>query len=1128
MKKGEILLILIVQFLFQFSFGQNLCTNFNLDKGIYVDGFFRRYSQEEADVLGYDTERAKFNASILGNPIKEKALLEYAVLNNINYLILYGNSVIFESNGSDIHMGYEELLANFIVKANQTIVNGKPILVGLTFGANSKDIFGSETFPVPPLNDLVNYTRSDVISKLDGDTNFSAWGTWSNLIKSTPEAEIGINKQIYALASLRKLDRQIEDIKTSFNFDENLGDVSITLVSESEWWNVTNREIEDNELDSDVKKYNYKRDVKFPEFNSLLKAMYAYKNDPSSTVNIERVDVYQSILPNLPEPAGGPDPQYDAENESQKVSWVEEFTEFTDRLLLTNYVSTEGGIATHRSYDEELERYDDNSVNDNLELSPLFNAASDKFGGLNGQGEFESGDPGFGDLMADFHGKSTQEIQEIFYNRYNGYKTADRVGNKIHLKGFQWFSYSIMPFMIYSNDFNESGKLITPNNQDYFLDDNLNHYFFDKKSNDVANFEVFNPVRSPFGNSPSSETNGFNLSWRKYDENLSNYTSLGLGAKTQYTGHGVYLITTADNSGCFHSSVPVLGTNINKDVFIKSHVNDQGSEGQFYDYYWESPSILVNQSEFDHTTDGDAWAGTVYENWVHVKINNKGDINSDGADLLSVYFANASLSQDWPRAWFNARENPNGGNSGDRINLHQVYSGSVPKKQNGVNGEKFVDIFWEDSDYDIAVKDFGEFGSTEDEAYKADRHYCILARLERSEYGSFGMTHPETTALWRNVTYNNNVAQKNVTFLDQSGELTAGNGGIRELDGFTSWNTALIEFGNYSSQSVNAKITFEKVVGQTNFQKDGELLVNLGSKLFQKWKKGGMKGSGVSVAKTNLINGNANILDVVGDSINSVLSEIITTIKIDSANAWIGNIDLDSSELFNIYTGSLINSSNVQSAGIYTYKMTHQNSIGANQHQLVGGQTFKLNYSPCPGSEISKVSINGESTLFVEDSQMGYETQYEWYQNGVRMVNQNTGLLKPSQSGVYYAKVIYPSLSCITKTESVRVDVEENHILPGSGKMEGSNGTIRNQFEKFELFPNPTSNNIKLSCDGIKEGVYGVRIFNAEGKRVLFKEIELKDGKEFTFEVKEFSNGLYYFQIGNNSFTGGKIFFKKD
>lgn len=1079
-----------------------VCTNSGQDKGLYVNAFFEPYE----DGSPFSSSRADFNNSIIGNPTKENALLFYAAERHINYLVLYGTSAVFRSQSSTINRGYESLIANFIIRAHNL-----GIKIGLAFGTNMIESLEDGTFTgIEPIDQELTYPKQLIVEKLQNDTTFPAWQIWKNLINNTPNAQVSINKELYALASVKRIGDQVEEqLQTGIHFGDSIGDIPLTLVTEYEWWNVSEK-IKDRYGGDNQLIYEHKRDTLFPRFEKLLLAMEAYKNGGmGNVINLERIDVYHNRCPN------NPNVLMATENAAQKQSWVEEITTYADRILLVNYTKHKSDIGKGNGFDEEVQLFNTHSVKPNLELAPLFNAASETHF-VNEIGQLVK-DPGFGNLMADgtSNGISIPQIHQRFNTAYQTMLDSNKAGQNIHLKGYQWFTYSQMPHMLYAKDNNKSLKLHLGTGK---LVKHLKHYYF-TDDNQPKQLEVFNPKRFPFDSTAqSTNNNGLHYSWYVNNTTFTNEQLLDSSGATRLSidSLGMYYVKTTDSLGCTTASVPVLAQIMNRNLYMRDFntPNDNGSEPNLLGQdIWHSPDIWVNQSA---EPNDDTIANPIEnaENYIHIKVRNKGNTASQGSEKLYVYYAKASVSLNWPDAWHNNDVATPPSNTkypvGDRVNLIPFYIPAIPAHDSA----NFAFYWHALNEGELDIEDSVDVTG---ETYSENRHYCLLARIERSEYYPFGMYKGESQDIRLNTRFNNSIAWRNVTIFDQNGN---GPKGRTRNIGTLGWSAGHVNMGNFSADTTTAKLEFEKLFkNNATLHTDGRILVNLGADLFARWKAGGMKGTGISLAPFNLKK--HPLFPVNPTNITNPINELLTTIEINSPKAWIENITINPNEHFEMLVGARVSSS-VETEQTYEFVLRHYNKDSIGTYDLLGGETYILNYNPCPKPEINKVQLGNDATLIANVPDIDLATEYTWYKNGQEIENTVGNVLSTSESGHYKVASYFPALECANTSDVEIIRDQEGQEGQWSVFIQASKlNETTNTDVQFELYPNPAQHNLTITLQDSYEGNIHAEVLDVTGKVLFGISYNTNDVESNTLQLQttDLPNGNYFMRIktSNNS-----------
>jgi Common central domain of tyrosinase/Bacterial Ig domain len=132
-------------------------------------------------------------------------------------------------------------------------------------------------------------------------------------------------------------------------------------------------------------------------------------------------------------------------------------------------------------------------------------------------------------------------------------------------------------------------------------------------------------------------------------------------------------------------------------------------------------------------------------------------------------------------------------------------------------------------------------------------HFCLLARIETSTTSPFGMTALEGNNVYANTKANNNIVWKNVTVVDNfAGALT-----------LTS-----ILIRNPFKQGVNAALQFRPARDTgTRFAEAGRVFLDLGPKLFERWREGGGEQKGIRVVGER---GRVEIVDPEGAMLRNI------------------------------------------------------------------------------------------------------------------------------------------------------------------------------------------------------------------------------------------------------------------
>jgi len=223
-------------------------------------------------------------------------------------------------------------------------------------------------------------------------------------------------------------------------------------------------------------------------------------------------------------------------------------------------------------------------------------------------------------------------------------------------------------------------------------------------------------------------------------------------------------------------------------------------------------------------------------NYVYVRIRNRG-CGGSGTGTVRLYWAKASTALGWPAPWDGS------------IAVPALMGGSIGSQSTGsVPGGGFVilEFAWNPPN----PADYASFGA--DQA-----HFCLLSRIETSPTAPYGMTFAEGANLHTNVRNNNNIVWKNVTVVTGSGRF------------------GCVVVGNITKEIVLTKFVFDIPTGEEDLFKWGRIFVDLGGRLFRKWRDGDTQGWGIEIISEGVI-------------------------QVTRPGAWIGGIKFDGREFHTV------------------------------------------------------------------------------------------------------------------------------------------------------------------------------------------------------------------------------------
>ena len=209
-------------------------------------------------------------------------------------------------------------------------------------------------------------------------------------------------------------------------------------------------------------------------------------------------------------------------------------------------------------------------------------------------------------------------------------------------------------------------------------------------------------------------------------------------------------------------------------------------------------------------------------NYVYVRVRNKGCVASSGTETLDLRWAKASISLSWPTNWNGTLDldPPNNAIAGDSISTQ-----TIPVIPAG--GETILEFTWNPpcpSVYSFNIEPW---------------HFCLLSRILAT---NDPMAVTETSDLGANVKNNNNIAWKNLAVVDNIANKVGG-GCPTELINDIGVAVAVRNPDNkYSTFDIKFSVPQEELANPIT--KEGNVMVALDDRLYEKWVQGGRQGTG--------------------------------------------------------------------------------------------------------------------------------------------------------------------------------------------------------------------------------------------------------------------------------------------
>lgn len=380
------------------------------------------------------------------------------------------------------------------------------------------------------------------------------------------------------------------------------------------------------------------------------------------------------------------------------------------------------------------------------------------------------------------------------------------------------------------------------------------------------------------------------------------------------TGNTVWPFWADNFSGIYQ--VWTARINVGPDLWAKDTWLDDGTEiNPDNGAMWVSQDIWVrtqqdgfaNPHQHQNPEYRDSILYPYNPNYIYVMVRNRGGCYASGQ--LKVYWAKASTGLSWPTQWINYF-------IGTTLHGNIVHT-SMPIISNLAPGDSAIfEIPW----FPPNPSDFSGYGSD-------SSHFCLLARIETSPVSPYGMTYPEGTGIYTNVKNNNNIVWKNITVVD---DFTGPNGPMA-----AGWVTVR----NVERENANIRLNFltPKKERENPFLRYGRIYVDLGEKLYERWREGGM----------------------VGDGIKMMEGTKIEVVKFD---ANISNMKLKPEEMHTIKFEFDLFEQPPRGADRFSLQVEQYLQEGTDREFITGGENFELNTAPRRKGEEITGSVKEFST----------------------------------------------------------------------------------------------------------------------------------------------------------------------
>ena len=422
------------------------------------------------------------------------------------------------------------------------------------------------------------------------------------------------------------------------------------------------------------------------------------------------------------------------------------------------------------------------------------------------------------------------------------------------------------------------------------------------------------------------------------------------------------------------------------DVFTKDVPEDLGIEpDEVAENLWESDDIWVRVFIPDGTTNQEH-ENPQYgmENFVYVKVRNKGCSVTSGNEEVRLYWAKASTALTWPDYWNGSITNPL---MGDLIGTVVLDTPIMPGE------EKIAFFHWQN------IPNPADYSDVND----APQHFCLLSRIVTPSDPMANETVSVPWNLGSNVRENNNIAWKNISVLEmQQGGVVGGNWEDDQLVGAT------VHIGNATDEVNTFDIAFgpPKSYSGNSVYDEAEITVSFDEATWNKWLTGGKQKENIQISKQHR-----------------------RQVIIKGKNAKLKNLKFDPHErgLMNVSFSFL--TKRLSSKKEFKY---HVKQSISSTDEVVGGETYhiklptRISFSADAGDDIQ---ISPNSNIELNASDIYEDAIYNWYGPDGTLIQTGRDISVPTDSTRKYKLEVIATSDGFKDYDEIEVRVKPAEII---------------------------------------------------------------------------------------------------
>ena len=524
-----------------------------------------------------------------------------------------------------------------------------------------------------------------------------------------------------------------------------------------------------------------------------------------------------------------------------------------------------------------------------------------------------------------------------------------------------------------------------------------------------------------------------------YDKDNDGYYWWGIGPRPQNLPANAKLEEDSDDSDPSIGPMNQYGFPTllkDYDLYIKDNTEDMGFEPNTTikeKNFWSAPQVWVRHQKDGIEEHQNPLGGK--DNYIYVRVWNRGQKKSPES-RVSAFWAKAGTNLQWPEAWTGQMMIENIPVGGTVPSL-----GIVPPLEPGQSAK--VVIKWPTPNPE-------DFSIITNEAVGGRNlwHFCLLLMIsDRND----SLTYPKLPDIYRHVTYNNNVVQKNVTIVNigtgssYEGAVSV----INHLKTKEAYSLDVIELPNAINGSSNTLFDNARVQ------------LRMAPKILAAWNEGGNKG--VKIKSTG----------------NPYIQELISSNgSLDSIKLAPRDIDLVKLSV-NFKTVLPFGSSPEK----YTILLRQKDKNG----EVVGGETFEIIREPRLVIHPQIIKNENEGKVKLSVTGVDEEATYQWFDSNGKMIAEGAEMTcAPTRDETYRVEVTAKKDGYLTSSELF--------VKAGKGKMKVS--------------PIPVKSELTVSYD-LPNGQYELCITGAQNWLNYGKYSIDSTKKEVRINVSHLPQGIY-------------------